>query len=72
MSAIEVRNLIRDNIRAIVDTFDAHDVGILQDGRYSCACKWVGPEADWYPHLAGAMGDKVAPVELPAEQLALA
>lgn len=70
----EIRQLITTNARLIVDTFDAHEVGIdTANGHYLCACGWRGPEADWYPHLGEALGDKLTEtvVELPG-QLVLA
>jgi hypothetical protein len=41
----------------LVETFDAHDAGIYDTGRYKCACGWLGEESDWYPHLASKLAE---------------
>jgi hypothetical protein len=54
-----VKEFLLTNIPTIIDTFDAHDVGIQRDGRYHCACGWLGSDLVWREHLAEAMADAI-------------
>lgn len=59
LSPSGVRRFLLSNIVTIVDTFDEHDVGIQDDGRYRCACGWLGSPGVWREHLGEAMANSI-------------